>query len=104
MITGLQITMFKLIPLGLELWRLLGWPMAAMVLATRMDLSQYYGQETSFNSLELCGMGWQLARSRVLINCDNSSVVAAVNKHYNAKEQIAMHFYTVYGSLLLIMM
>ena len=35
--------------------------------------------------------GRQLARSRVLIECDNSSVVAAVNKHYT-KEKVSMHF------------
>ena len=34
--------------------------------------------------------GRRLARSRVLIECDNSSVVAAVNKHYT-KEKVAMH-------------
>ena len=45
--------------------------------------------------------GRQLARSRVLIECDNASVVAAVNKHYT-KEQVAMYllrtlwFFTAY--------
>ena len=34
--------------------------------------------------------GRQLAGSQVLIECDNSSVVAAVNKHYT-REQKAMH-------------
>ena len=32
----------------------------------------------------------QLAGNRVLIECDNSSAVARVNKHYT-KEQVAMH-------------
>ena len=34
--------------------------------------------------------GWQLAGRRVLIECDNSSVMAAVSKQYT-KEQAAMH-------------
>ena len=34
--------------------------------------------------------GRKLAGSRVLIECDNSSVVAAVNNHYT-RDQIAMH-------------
>ena len=34
--------------------------------------------------------GKQVAGGRVLIECDNSSVVAAVNKHY-AREQKVMH-------------
>ena len=64
--------------------------MAAMVLATRMGSLQYYGQGAGSNSPELRCMGRRLARSRVLIECDNSSVVAAVNKHYT-KEKVAMH-------------
>lgn len=31
--------------------------MAAMVLATRMDPPQHYGQGTGANSLEVCGVG-----------------------------------------------
>ena len=34
--------------------------------------------------------GRKLSGSRVLIECDNSSVVAAVNNHYT-RDQIAMH-------------
>ena len=38
-----------------------------------------------------CGVwGRQLAESQVLFECDNSSVVDAVNNHYT-KEQTAMH-------------
>ena len=40
--------------------------------------------------LSCVAWGRQLAGRHVLIECDNSSVVAAVNKHYT-KEQKAMH-------------
>ena len=90
MIAGRHSTMFKLTPLDLGLWHILRRPMAAMVLATRMDSLQYYDQGLVPIVLSCAVCGRQLARSRVLIECDNYSAMAAVNKHYT-KEKVAMH-------------
>ena len=46
--------------------------------------------------LSLAIWGRKLAGSKVLFECDNSSVVAAVNRHYS-KEQTAMHLSTSTG-------
>ena len=61
--------------------------MASVVLAGRMGHTQYHGKRIGPNIFELHHLGEKI---RVPFECDNSSVFAAVNRHYS-KEQIAMH-------------
>ena len=56
-----------------------------------MDPVQHYGDSELVPIVLSCGVwGRQLSGSQVLFECDNSSVVDAVNNHYT-KEQTAMH-------------
>ena len=69
------------------------------------ELAQYYNimvKELVPIVLSCTVWGKQLAEGQILIECDNSSMVAAVNECY-AREKMSCICYGVYGSLWLIL-
>ena len=72
------------------MWSLLAREMATMGVVSNLEIDRHYGERACPHCPFLCSMGKLLSHERVLFQCDNQSVVAAIQKG-SSKDVSVMH-------------
>ena len=72
------------------LWCGVQLPLATVAMARCMSIQGYYDKRTCTSGVKLCNMGSAPNKKYVLLQCDNLSLMIAINKG-SAKAPIVMH-------------
>ena len=73
------------------MWSILAGKMATMGVVSNLEIDRHYGKRACLHCPFLCSMGKLLSHKRILFQCDNQSVVAAIQKG-SSKMVSVMHF------------